>query len=225
MNEIPLEKILNYKGNRYELARACMEYVRCVRYLNKDDEQTHQRKEALIAIEHILDKNISYTADKFQIEIYQDEIKFMRNAQATDDKPVETADTNASETEAADSVPTNIAATKSIAADNLAKPTEAPTTTAATKNIATDNLAKSTEAPTTTAATKNIATDNLVKPTEAPTTTAATKSIATDNLAKSTEAPTTTAATADSAPTNTAATKNIAADNLAKSTEAAKLSS
>ena len=68
-----LEKLLNYEGNRYELARACMEYARRVRYLVPNEYQRMGEKEALVALHHLLEGGIKYTSDRFEIEIYEDE--------------------------------------------------------------------------------------------------------------------------------------------------------
>ncbi|BBM88808.1 hypothetical protein COTS27_00493 [Spirochaetota bacterium] len=81
--EIPLEQLLNYKGNRYKIARACMEYVKCIRYLNKEEANSDQAKEVLVALKHILDNDIKHTSDKFEIELHQDEIEFLKNFKNT----------------------------------------------------------------------------------------------------------------------------------------------
>lgn len=72
-NYFSLEKLLDYQGNRYELARACMEYARRVRYLVPNEYQKMGEKEALVSLHHLLEGGIKYTSDRFEIEIYEDE--------------------------------------------------------------------------------------------------------------------------------------------------------
>lgn len=83
MNDLffSLEKLLDYKGNRYELARACMEYAKRVRYIAPDEYKKIGEKEALVALKHLLDKDIKYTSDPFEIEIYEDEASIVASQQ------------------------------------------------------------------------------------------------------------------------------------------------
>lgn len=70
-----LEKLLNFKGNRYELARACMEYAKKVRYLESDEYHTVGEKDALVALKAVLDSKIRYTleqVDKEELEELED---------------------------------------------------------------------------------------------------------------------------------------------------------
>ena len=69
----PLDKLLNYTGNRYQLARACMEYARRARYIDPEEYEKMGEKEALIALKHLLEGDVQFTADKFEVEIYEDE--------------------------------------------------------------------------------------------------------------------------------------------------------
>ena len=55
-----LEKLINYDKNRYELARACVEYAKKVRFLGLDEYQEVENKDALVALRHILDNKIHY---------------------------------------------------------------------------------------------------------------------------------------------------------------------
>ncbi len=59
----PLDKLLNFKGNRYELARACMEYAKKVRYLAPDEYHRVGEKDALVAMKAVLDGDIRYTLE------------------------------------------------------------------------------------------------------------------------------------------------------------------
>ena len=67
-----LEKLVDYKGNRYELARACMEYAKKVRILEIDEYHEVNGKDALVAIKALLDGKIKYTMDVIEDEDYDD---------------------------------------------------------------------------------------------------------------------------------------------------------
>jgi DNA-directed RNA polymerase subunit K/omega len=58
-----LKRLLDFQGNRYELARACMEYAKKVRYLQPEDYHSTGEKDALVAMRSVLDGNIHYTLD------------------------------------------------------------------------------------------------------------------------------------------------------------------
>lgn len=59
-----LEKLINYKGNRYELSKACMEYAKKVRYLESDEYHRVAEKDALVSLKAILDGKIQYTREE-----------------------------------------------------------------------------------------------------------------------------------------------------------------
>jgi DNA-directed RNA polymerase subunit K/omega len=67
-----LEKLINFKGNRYELARASMEYAKKVRYLETDEYNRIGKKDALVALRAVLDDEIKYTLDEPELEDYLD---------------------------------------------------------------------------------------------------------------------------------------------------------
>lgn len=69
-----LEKLINYNGNRYELARATMEYAKKVRYLETEDYHKVSEKDALVALKAVLDGNIKFVNDSnFQSDFDEDE--------------------------------------------------------------------------------------------------------------------------------------------------------
>ncbi|HMB00092.1 MAG TPA: hypothetical protein VKS21_03810 [Spirochaetota bacterium] len=63
-----LKKLINYNGNRFELAKACMDYAHKVRYLQSDEYKEVGEKDALVALKAILDNDIKYTRDETEIE-------------------------------------------------------------------------------------------------------------------------------------------------------------
>ena len=63
-----LEKLINFDGNRYELARACMEYAKKVRMLETDEYHEVGEKDALVALKALLNGKIKYTMDETGIE-------------------------------------------------------------------------------------------------------------------------------------------------------------
>ncbi len=75
-----MEKLLNYQGNRYELAYVCIEYSKKLRYLSPAEYEAVGEKEALVAIDHLLEKKVHYTTDQEEIDIYKDEIEFLRKS-------------------------------------------------------------------------------------------------------------------------------------------------
>ena len=74
-----LEKLVDYKGNRYELARACMEYAKKVRMLEIDEYHEVNGKDALVAIKALLDDKIKYTMDVMEDEDYDEIDDFQPN--------------------------------------------------------------------------------------------------------------------------------------------------
>ena len=70
-----LEQLLNFKENKYELARACMEYAKKVRYLQPDEYHMTGEKDALVALRSVLDKQIHYTfevVNRDEIDLFAD---------------------------------------------------------------------------------------------------------------------------------------------------------
>ena len=63
-----IEKLVDYTGNRYELAVACMQYARKVRMLETDEYHAVGEKDALVAIKALLDGKIKYTMDETDTE-------------------------------------------------------------------------------------------------------------------------------------------------------------
>lgn len=59
-----LQKLLDFQGNRYELARAAMEYAKKVRYLQPDEYHATGEKDALVALRSVLDGKINYTLEQ-----------------------------------------------------------------------------------------------------------------------------------------------------------------
>ena len=64
----PLKALINFKGNRYELAKACMEYAKKVRMLETNEYHAVGEKDALVALKALLEKKIKYTMDETDIE-------------------------------------------------------------------------------------------------------------------------------------------------------------
>jgi DNA-directed RNA polymerase subunit K/omega len=62
-----LKKLIDFKGNRYELARAAMEYAKKVRYLETDEYHKVGEKDALVALRAVLEGDIKYTLDEQDI--------------------------------------------------------------------------------------------------------------------------------------------------------------
>lgn len=63
-----LEKLIDFKGNRYELARACMEYAKKVRMLETNEYNDVGEKDALVALKALLDGDIKYTKEESALE-------------------------------------------------------------------------------------------------------------------------------------------------------------
>lgn len=63
------KKLLDYKENRYALAKACMEYAKKVRYLNSDEYTKSGDKDSLVAIDYLLEGKIQYTLNRSEIEL------------------------------------------------------------------------------------------------------------------------------------------------------------
>lgn len=66
----PLEKLLDYEGNRYELTKACIEYAKKVRMLGIDEYVRSGEKDALVALKAVLEGEIKFSnsellADEF----------------------------------------------------------------------------------------------------------------------------------------------------------------
>ncbi|HBE03229.1 MAG: hypothetical protein A2096_10225 [Spirochaetes bacterium GWF1_41_5] len=71
---LDLEKVVDYKDNRYELVRACMDYAEKTKIVNPDDYIKSGEKPALIAINDILNGRIKFTAiPEEDLESYDDD--------------------------------------------------------------------------------------------------------------------------------------------------------
>lgn len=58
---LDIEKLIDFKGNRYELARACMEYAPKSSIVNEKDYLDANEKSAIVTINDILNGRIKYT--------------------------------------------------------------------------------------------------------------------------------------------------------------------
>ncbi len=67
-----LEKLINFDGNRYELAKACMAYAKKVRMLETDEYHSVGEKDALVALKAMLDEKIKYTMDQVELEDFDE---------------------------------------------------------------------------------------------------------------------------------------------------------
>lgn len=67
-----LKELLDYEGNRYELARASMEYAKKVRYLETDEYHQVNEKDALVALKALLSGSIKYTLEEGDVEEVED---------------------------------------------------------------------------------------------------------------------------------------------------------
>ena len=74
-----LKKLVNFSGNRYELARACMEYAKKVRMLETDEYHQVGEKDALVALKALLDGKIKYTMDETDVEEIDDMDELMQS--------------------------------------------------------------------------------------------------------------------------------------------------
>ncbi len=77
-----LEKLINYKGNRYLLAKACIGYAKKVRFLEPDEYQKLERKDALVSLKHVLDEDVKYLLHESELFAEEDDDLF-----AAEDKP------------------------------------------------------------------------------------------------------------------------------------------
>ena len=68
MDKSYLKKLVDFKGNRYVLTKACNEYAKKVRYLSPDDYEKVKSKDSLLALSHMLEEEVSYTLEKPQFE-------------------------------------------------------------------------------------------------------------------------------------------------------------
>jgi len=68
-----LKKLIDYKGNRYELARAGMEYAKKVRYLETDEYHKVNEKDALVSLKAVLDEKIHFTMSDADTERFEEE--------------------------------------------------------------------------------------------------------------------------------------------------------
>lgn len=73
MGIIPLEKLIEYKGNRYELSRAMIELAKAGSILLKSETKYRQGKYIPTVMKNILDGNIKY-------EYFDNELKIDENA-------------------------------------------------------------------------------------------------------------------------------------------------
>ncbi len=71
MNKIDLKKLINFKGNRFALTKACSEYAKKVRYLHPDDYEKIKNRDSVLSLDHVLNNEISYTLEKSE---YDDEL-------------------------------------------------------------------------------------------------------------------------------------------------------
>ena len=69
-----LKDLIDYRDNRYELATACIEYARKVRFLAGDEYRQVERKDALVSLKHILAEDISYGMSDDPIEEVEEDI-------------------------------------------------------------------------------------------------------------------------------------------------------
>ena len=63
-----LQKLLDYKGNRYALAKASMIYARKVRYLHKDEYKLAGEKDALVSLKHVLNEDVKFSCDPIHMD-------------------------------------------------------------------------------------------------------------------------------------------------------------
>lgn len=73
-----LEKLLNYPGNRYALARAAMEYAKKVRILQTDEYVKSGEKDAVVAIDAVLNGDVKYKLNE-PGERFTDEMDTLMN--------------------------------------------------------------------------------------------------------------------------------------------------
>ncbi len=66
--DIDLEKLIDFKGNRYTLAKACSEYAKKARGLYPDEYESINNKDSVLALSHVLDHKISYSLEKSKFE-------------------------------------------------------------------------------------------------------------------------------------------------------------
>ena len=69
-----LEKLVNFEGNRYELAKACMEYAKKVRFLEPDEYQKVGKKDTLVALKHILNEEVRYHRDEKEVLLEEEDL-------------------------------------------------------------------------------------------------------------------------------------------------------
>ena len=67
-----LKSLINFEGNRYELAKACMQYARKVRMLETDEYQAISEKDALVALKAILEGKIKYTMEEKELDDFDE---------------------------------------------------------------------------------------------------------------------------------------------------------
>lgn len=72
MGIIPLEKLIEYKGNRYELSRAMIELAKTGSTLLKAETKYRQGKYIPTVMKNILDGNIKYEYEDGNMEVDED---------------------------------------------------------------------------------------------------------------------------------------------------------
>ena len=90
MDKFYLKKLIDFRGNRYVLTKACNEYAKKVRNLFPDDYEKIKNKDSILALSHMLKDDISYTLEKPEFEeddLAKESILFdSKLSQKTDDR-------------------------------------------------------------------------------------------------------------------------------------------
>lgn len=86
------KKLLNYSENRYALAKACMEYSKKVRYLHADDCKKANDKDALVAIDHLLEGKVNFNLNRSEIELELSEDSLLLAQQTPEEEETEADD-------------------------------------------------------------------------------------------------------------------------------------